>query len=79
MGRTDRSAQGQSATARAEIVHDYGQALDGFQHKHTEALTRLKELKASGDDAWDDLVAGLEKILVEGRGACHNAVSRFKS
>jgi len=68
-----------SATAKAEIVQDCNQALDTFQRKHAEGLTRLKELKTSGDDAWDDLVAGLEKILAEGKAAYHNAVSRFKS
>jgi hypothetical protein len=68
-----------SATLKAGIVQDYNEALDAFQHKHAEGLTRLKELKASGDDAWDDLVAGLEKILAEGKVAYHNAISRFKS
>jgi hypothetical protein len=68
-----------SATVKAEIVQDYKQALDNLQRKHAEGLIRLKELKASGDDAWDDLVAGLEKILAEGKAAYHNAVSRFKS
>lgn len=68
-----------SATVKAGIVQDYNQALDTFQHKHAEGLTRLKELKASGDDAWDDLVAGLEKLLAEGKVAYHNAISRFKS
>jgi hypothetical protein len=67
-----------SATARAEIAQEYGQALDDFQRKHAEALVRLKQLKASGDGAWDDLVAGLETILAEGKAAYHNALSRFK-
>ena len=68
-----------SATVKAGIVQDYNEALDTFQHKHAEGLARLRELKASGDDAWDDLVAGLEKILAEGKVAYHNVVSRFKS
>lgn len=68
-----------SATVKAGVIQDYNQALGTFQRKHAEGLVKLKELKASGDEAWDDLVAGLEKILAEGKDAYHNAVSRFKS
>jgi hypothetical protein len=43
------------------------------------ALCVSQAQTAIGGEDWDDLVAGLEKILVEGRATCLNAVSRFKS
>ncbi len=68
-----------SATAKADFLTDYGQTLDAFQRKHAEALAKLKELKAAGDEAWDGLVAGMEKVLADGKAAYHAAVARFKS
>jgi hypothetical protein len=68
-----------SATAKANFLTDYGQSLEAFQRKHAEALAKLKELRAAGDEAWDDLVAGLEQVLADGKTAYHTALARFKS
>jgi len=67
------------AHAKVEFMSDYAHSLDAFQEKHAEGLARMKVLKAAGDDAWDDVKAGMEKILAEGKVAYHAAVSRFKS
>jgi predicted kinase len=68
-----------STTIRAEIAQEYNAALDTFQVKHAEALSRLRELKASGDEAWNELVAALEKVLEEGKAAYENAASRIRT
>ncbi|MDR3670662.1 MAG: hypothetical protein P4L36_07455 [Holophaga sp.] len=66
-----------TAAAKDEFIRDHEPALDALQRKHEEAMATMKDLKAAGDDAWDDLVAGLEKILADGKAAYHNAVSHF--
>jgi len=68
-----------SAVAKAGFLTDYGQTLDALQNKHAEAMVKLKELRNAGDDAWDDLVAGLERVLADGKAAYRDAVSRFKA
>jgi uncharacterized coiled-coil DUF342 family protein len=68
-----------SSTIRAEIAQEYDEALEALRAKHTVAMGRLKELKESGDGAWDEMVAGLEKILEEGKATYKNAVARFHS
>jgi len=67
-----------TATVTGEWVNEYRHALEAFQHKHAEALAKVKELGVAGDEAWDEVVAGMEKILAEGKAAYHSAVSKFK-
>jgi len=66
------------ASAEAKFTSDCGKTLEALQHRHAEALGKLAELKAAGDEAWDGLVAGLEKILAEGTAAYHAVVSNKK-
>jgi hypothetical protein len=66
-----------SLTVKAELLGDYAKATEAFQHKHSEAWARLKELKESGNEARGDLARGLERILAEGKVAYHEAVARF--
>jgi hypothetical protein len=63
---------------KTEFIIDYSDTLDALQLKRNEGWAKLKELKAAGDEAWEDLEKGMEKILTEGKTAFHEAVSRFK-
>jgi hypothetical protein len=67
-----------TALVKAEFMSDHARTLDALQEKRNAAWVKLKELKGSGDDAWDDVVLGLEKMLAEGKVAYHEAVSSFK-
>jgi hypothetical protein len=49
-----------------------------LQHKQEEARKLLKELKTAGDEAWEDVKKGAEKVWAEIRIAYKDAISRFK-
>jgi hypothetical protein len=66
------------ASAEAKFTSECGTTLEALQHKHAEASAKLAELKAAGDEAWDRLEAGLEKILADGTAAYHAAEAKFK-
>lgn len=63
---------------KAEMKIEYEKAVESLQQKHDEAGIKLRELKASGDEAWEDVKAGLEKAWTEVKTAFHEATSKFK-
>lgn len=69
-------AKADKATAQAKI--EYYETIEALQHKHDEARTKLQELKAASDEAWEDLKTGAEKAWTEVRTAFHGAASKFK-
>jgi hypothetical protein len=64
--------------AKADAKMDYYKTIDALQHKQKEAGTKLKELKAAGDEAWEDIKKGAEKAWAEVKTAYNDATSRFK-
>ncbi|MCK9419993.1 MAG: coiled coil domain-containing protein [Nitrospirae bacterium] len=64
--------------AKAEAKIEYYKAIDALQDKQNEAKVKLRELKAAGDEAWEDLKAGAEKAWDDVKTAYHDASSRFK-
>jgi predicted ATP-binding protein involved in virulence len=64
--------------AKTEAKIDYYKTIDALQHKQEEARTKLKELKAAGDEAWEDVKKGAEKAWAEIKTAYKDAASRFK-
>jgi len=52
--------------------------IETLSRKRNDAKDRLAELKAAGDDAWEDLKDGLESAKNSLGGALDAAVSRFK-
>ena len=65
-------------TAKAEAKVDYYAKIEALQHKRDTARTKLQELQAAGDEAWEDLKAGAEKAWAEVKKAFHDAASKFK-
>jgi hypothetical protein len=65
-------------TARAEAKIEYYKTIETLQGKQDEARTKLQELRAAGDDAWEDLKTGAEKIWADVKTAFQSSVSRFK-
>ena len=65
-------------TAKAEAKVEYYSKIEILQHKRDTARAKLQELKAAGDQAWENLKAGAEKAWAEVKTALHDAVSKFK-
>ena len=64
--------------AKADAKVEYYRTIEDLQLKRDTARAKLHELKASGDNAWDDLKTGAEKAWDEVKGAFHTAAEKFK-
>ena len=64
--------------AKAEAKIEYYKTIDTLQHRQDEARTKLRELKAAGDEAWEDIKTGAEKAWDEVKSAFQDAISKFK-
>ena len=64
--------------AKAEVKIEYYETIETLQRKQNDAKANLRELKAAGDEAWEDLKTGAEKAWAEVKTAYHDASSRFK-
>ncbi|MBD9356510.1 sll1863 family stress response protein [Methylomonas albis] len=69
-------AKADTATAEAKIVY-FGQ-IEELHAKQTAAQTKLQELRASGEQAWEALKPGLEHAWHDLRTAIDDAVSKIK-
>ena len=67
-----------AAKARAEAKIDYNKTIEALQRRQDEVRTKLHELKASGDEAWEDIKVGVEKAWAEVKAAFRDATSKFK-
>ena len=64
--------------AKAEAKIEYNETIETLQRRRDEAKAKLHELKAAGDEAWEDLKTGAEKAWAEVKTAFHEASSKFK-
>ena len=64
--------------ARAEAKIEYYKTIETLQGKQNVARTKLQELRAAGDDAWEDLKTGAENVWTEVKTAFQGAATRFK-
>jgi uncharacterized protein YfiM (DUF2279 family) len=69
-------AKANKATAAAKI--EYCKITETLERKHDEARTKLQELMAASDNAWEDLKTGAEDAWTEVKSAFHNAASKLK-
>ncbi len=67
-----------AANAKADAKIDYYKSIEVLEHKQGEAKAKLQELKTAGDEAWEDVKAGLEKAWAEVKTAYHEVTSKFK-
>jgi multidrug resistance efflux pump len=70
--------QAKANNAKADAKIEYIKTIEVLQRKQNEAKTKLQELKAAGDEAWEDIKAGAEKAWGEVRTAFRDATARFK-
>ena len=64
--------------AKAEGKIEYNKSIEALQHRLDEARVKLRELKTSGDEAWEDIKTSAEKVWDEVKAAFQSAASRFK-
>lgn len=64
--------------AKAEAKIEYYKTIETLQGKQDGARKKIEELRAAGDDAWEDLKAGAENVWNEVKTAFNSAASRFK-
>lgn len=64
--------------AGAEGQIEYYKKIEELREKQYAAREKLRELKDAGEDAWEDLKAGLERAAGSLGDAVKSAFSRFK-
>lgn len=64
--------------AQTDIRIDYEMQLENLRKQREEVTAKLKEVQASGDEAWKDLVAGTDVAWKAMREAFDKAASHFQ-
>lgn len=64
--------------AEADAKLEYHKRIDGLQAKRNAAEAKLAEVKASGEETWENLKEGVEGAWNEFKSAVSDAVSKFK-
>jgi len=59
---TMRELEGKTQDASEEMHDNYQAAIGTLRQQSQMALDRLAELKDAGEDSWEDLVVGTEKL-----------------
>ncbi len=67
-----------AAGAEADAQLQYEKEIDNLQKRQAKAREKLKELRNAGDDAWEDMKAGMENAWSELQDAMGRATTRFK-
>ncbi len=63
---------------KADAKIEYYSRLEVLQHNRDTAKVKLRELKAAGDEVWEELKIGAEKAWAEVKTAFHEASSKLK-
>jgi chromosome segregation ATPase len=63
--------------AKADAKDELAKQLEELRAKREMAQGKLQQLQNAGDEAWDDIKAGVEKSWTEMKGAFRSALSKF--
>jgi len=63
--------------AKADAKDEFAKQLEELRAKREAAQSKLQQLQDAGDEAWDDIKAGVEKSWTEMKGAFRSALSKF--
>ena len=74
IGKLQAKAQGSSAQAQL----DYYKQIENLRSMQVDAEKKLDELRQSGDEAWEDLKAGIDHAWGSLGNAVKSAAARFK-
>ena len=69
-------AKADKAEASAKI--EYMKQLDSLKAKRDAARTKLGEIRAAGEDAWESMKSGVEGAWSELKSAIDGAANKFK-
>ena len=72
------SLKAKADTAEADARAEYNKQLEILRSKRDDARSKLHELEAAGESAWEDLKAGVELAWESVSEAVRSAASRFK-
>jgi chromosome segregation ATPase len=64
--------------AQTDLRIDYEMQLEALRKQREEITAKLKEIQASGEEAWKDLRAGSDAAWAAMREAFENATSHFQ-
>lgn len=64
--------------AQADQKLEYEEEIESLREKQEEVRERLEELQEAGEDAWQEVKAGLDAAWEEMRSATDRALDRFK-
>ena len=64
--------------ARTDMRIDYEMQLEALRKRRDEATAKLKELQATGGEAWKDLTVGADAAWAAMREAFDKATSHFQ-
>lgn len=63
--------------AKADAKDEFAKQIEELRVKKEAAQSKLQQLQEAGDEAWDDIKAGVEKSWTEMKGAFRSALSKF--
>jgi len=64
--------------AKADAGTEYARQIENLNQKKETATKRLEELKGKGEGAWEDIAAGIEKVLDDLKVTFDQVKTRFK-
>lgn len=70
--------EAKAKVARTDLRIDYEMQLEALRRHREEATAKLKELQASGEEAWKDLSVGADAAWAAMREAFDKATSHFQ-
>jgi hypothetical protein len=65
-------------SATPETPSDYSKDIAALQLKRAEAAEKLQGISAAGDDEWEELKSGTERVWGEIRSILHDAITKIK-
>jgi len=63
---------------RGEAKVEYYKTIETLQGKQDSAKLKLQQLRAAGDDKWEDLKAGAEKVWADTKNAFERTAEKFE-
>ena len=70
--------EAKAKVARTDLRIDYEMQLEALRRHREEATAKLKELQASGEEAWKELRGGADAAWAAMREAIDKATSHFQ-
>lgn len=64
--------------APPEVKYDYANTIAALQLKRDEAALKLQGISAAGDDEWEEMKTGTERVWGEISNALSNAILKTK-